>query len=170
MTNTKPKGSVRKVAGDTVSPKARGLVAPGSLQEMTGSTDTDRAMVLLQETLLSLWSPKELSEEQLDQRQKAALAALKAIAPTDEFERMLAAQMVAAHSAAMDCFRRAMLEGATFDGRELNLKHAEKPMATYTRQMEALDKYGRKSGFCRKRWAPSPHLRPNSAGAASRAR
>src|SRR5580692_5787955 len=121
MTNTKPKGSVRKVAGDTVSPKA-------------------------------------------------ALAALKAIAPTDEFERMLAAQMVAAHSAAMDCFRRAMLEGATFDGRELNLKHAEKPMATYTRQMEALDKYGRKSGFCRKRWAPSPHLRPNSAGAASRAR
>jgi len=37
------------------------------------------------------------------------LAALIGIAPKDEIEGMLAAQLIAAHNAAMECYRRAML-------------------------------------------------------------
>lgn len=40
---------------------------------------------------------------------QAAAAALRAFKPTDEIEGMLAAQAVAAHSGAMECYRRSML-------------------------------------------------------------
>ena len=39
----------------------------------------------------------------------AAVAALRAFKPTDEIEGMLAAQTVAMHFGAMECFRRAMV-------------------------------------------------------------
>jgi hypothetical protein len=54
---------------------------------------------------------------------------------------LLAAQMVATHSAAMECLCRAMLEEQTFEGRDQNLKHATKLLGLYTRQLEALDKH-----------------------------
>ena len=38
------------------------------------------------------------------------------ISPQDESEGMLAAQMVALHNAAMECFRRAMIKDQTFAG------------------------------------------------------
>jgi hypothetical protein len=85
--------------------------------------------------------PSSLSEEQRQERYESAVAALKGIAPRDEIEGMLAAQMVATHSAAMDCLRRAVLEQQTFHGRDMALKHASKLLATYTRQLEALDKH-----------------------------
>ena len=47
---------------------------------------------------------------------------LEGIAPEGEIEGMLAAQMVATHSAAMECLKRAMLENQTFEGRDQNLK------------------------------------------------
>ena len=53
----------------------------------------------------------------------------------------MAAQMVATHSAAMECLRRAMFEGQTFEGRDQNLKHAAKFLSIYTRQVEVLDKH-----------------------------
>jgi hypothetical protein len=53
---------------------------------------------------------------------------------------MLAAQMVTAHNAAMDCMRRAAMPAQTFEGREQNLKFAAKFMAVYERQLSALDR------------------------------
>ena len=44
---------------------------------------------------------------------------------------MLAAQMVAAHNAAMECYRRAMLGEQTFEGRKENLTQANKLSRTY---------------------------------------
>lgn len=61
--------------------------------------------------------------------------------PRDEMERMLASQMLAVHEASMECFRRAMLPEQTFEARDMNLKHAAKLTAIYTRQIEALDKH-----------------------------
>ena len=66
---------------------------------------------------------------------------LQGIKPRDEIEGMLAAQMVATHSAAMDCLRRAMVEGQTFEGRDINLKHAAKFLSIYSRQIEVLNKH-----------------------------
>ena len=54
---------------------------------------------------------------------------------------MLAKQMIATHSAAMECLRRAMIPDQIFEGRDQNLKHAEKLLALYAKQLEALDKH-----------------------------
>ena len=61
--------------------------------------------------------------------------------PADELEGMLVAQMVAAHAAAMECYRRAMLPNQTYDGRESALKHAAKLSRTYADLVLALDKH-----------------------------
>lgn len=70
-----------------------------------------------------------------------ALNSVAEFKPRDEVERMLVAQMLSVHEAAMECFGRAMLPNQTFEGRDMNLKHAEKLSAIYTRQVEALDKH-----------------------------
>ena len=56
-------------------------------------------------------------------------------------ETMLAMQMIGAHEAAMECLRRAMLADQTWEGRDLNLKHAVRLMSVYERQVAALDKH-----------------------------
>lgn len=89
----------------------------------------------------SLWLPKWKTEEQGRQAVRAAYDALQRIAPRSELEGMLAAQMISTHNAAMECLRRAMMEGQTFPGREQNLKHATKLLSTYERQLAALDKH-----------------------------
>jgi hypothetical protein len=45
------------------------------------------------------------------------VVALAAIGPKDELEAMIAAQLLAAHNATMECYRRAMLPEQTFEGR-----------------------------------------------------
>jgi hypothetical protein len=63
------------------------------------------------------------------------------IAPRDELEGMLAAQMIAAHNAAMECHRRAMLDEQTFEGRKENLTQANKLSRTYTMLLDALNRH-----------------------------
>jgi hypothetical protein len=41
----------------------------------------------------------------------------------------------------MECLRRSMLDGQTFEGRDQNLKHAAKLLLIYARQIEALNKH-----------------------------
>jgi hypothetical protein len=63
------------------------------------------------------------------------------MAPKDDIERMLVTQMIGTHEAATECLRRAMIQGQGFESRDVNLKHAEKLMAVYTKQIEALNKH-----------------------------
>jgi len=55
------------------------------------------------------WFPPGQTDEACNQQMFAAVAALRAFKPTDEIEGMLAAQTVAMHFGAMECFRRAMV-------------------------------------------------------------
>jgi hypothetical protein len=71
----------------------------------------------------------------------AAVAALIGIAPKDELEGMMAAQLVAAHNAAMECYRRAMIGEQTFEGRRENLAQANKLSRTYAALLEALNRH-----------------------------
>lgn len=71
----------------------------------------------------------------------AAEDALRGIGPRDATEGLLAAQMVATHEAAMECFRRAMLDGQTFEGRQANLGQANKLVRSYAALLEALDRH-----------------------------
>jgi len=70
-----------------------------------------------------------------------AVAGLVGIRPRDEIEAMLAAQMVAAHNAAMECYRRAMIHEQTFAGRKENLNQANKLSRTHAALTEALNKH-----------------------------
>jgi hypothetical protein len=54
---------------------------------------------------------------------------------------MLASQLIAAHNAAMECYRRAMLSEQTLEGRRENLNQANKLFRTYTLLLEALNRH-----------------------------
>ncbi len=103
------------------------------MEEATGANEPH-----LQETL---WTPDGLSDEERLARAASAISLLQDIKPSGAIESMLATQMVATHHAAMDCFRRAIIRGQTVEGRDQNLKHAEKLLSIYSRQIEVLDKH-----------------------------
>jgi hypothetical protein len=67
---------------------------------------------------------KHSDKETQDQQCSATVAALIGIGPKDELEGMIAAQLLAAHNAVMECYRRAMLGEQTFEGRRENLSQA----------------------------------------------
>lgn len=114
-------------------------VEPGQhMIDATGLTDSKAQLRLLNRLLVSL---KTLNGEQPTDTVEAVMALVTAIHPKDAVEGMLAAQMIATHEHAMECLRRAMNEGQTFEGRDLNLKHATKLLQLYVRQVEALDKH-----------------------------
>ncbi len=108
------------------------------------ATGTDMCSLHLRricEVIRTLWFPDGLSEDQKSDRMASAITTLEGIKPRGEIEGMLAAQMVATHSAAMECLRRAMIPEQTFKGRDQNLKHAAKLLSIYSRQVEVLDKH-----------------------------
>jgi hypothetical protein len=80
-------------------------------------------------------------EEARKNQYLAAVKAIEGIKPSDEIEGMLATQMVATHSAAMECLRRAMIPDQTFAGRDQSLKHATKLLSIYARQIETHNKH-----------------------------
>jgi hypothetical protein len=54
---------------------------------------------------------------------------------------MMAAQLIAAHNAAMECYRRAMIDEQTFEGRRENLAQANKLSRTFATLLEALNRH-----------------------------
>ena len=78
---------------------------------------------------------------EIRRQRHAAVDALIGIAPRDEFEGMIAAQLIAAHNAAMECYRRAMIGEQTFEGRRENLSQANKLSRTYATLLEALNRH-----------------------------
>jgi len=71
----------------------------------------------------------------------AALAAVTGIAPRDEAEAMLAAQMVSVHWLAMTMLKRAALDQPSFEIYDSIVNRATKLLRTYTAQLEALKRY-----------------------------
>ena len=95
------------------------------LKALGGSQSDAWNNILTNQTMQALWL-KHSNEDDRDKQIKATAAALIGIAPKDEIEGMLAAQLIAAHNAAMECYRRAMLAEQTFEGRRENLSQANK--------------------------------------------
>jgi hypothetical protein len=71
----------------------------------------------------------------------AAVAGLIGIGPRDELEGTMAAQLIAAHYAAMECYRRAMIGEQTFEGRRESLNQANKLSRTFTQLIDALNRH-----------------------------
>src|SRR5262245_59215157 len=81
---------------------------PGELKRIGGSMSDDWNNRIANDTVSSLWL-KNSDEETRHRQMMAALDGLIGIHPRDELEGMMAAQLIAAHSAAMECYRRAMI-------------------------------------------------------------
>lgn len=112
----------------------------GRLKEIGGSKSDLWNNTLANQTLQTIWF-KHANKEEQDKLLSATLAALMGIGPKDEHEGMVAAQMIAAHHAAMECFRRAMLNEQTFEGRRENLAQANKLSRTHAMLLEALNRH-----------------------------
>jgi len=112
----------------------------GKLKALGGSWSDDFNSVLVDDVLKTLWTTHS-GEAFKDQQYAAVAAGLMGIDPKDELEGMLAGQLIAAHSAAMECYRRAMLSEQTFEGRKENLTQANKLSRTYTTLLEALNRH-----------------------------
>lgn len=112
----------------------------GRLKNVGGSQSDHWNNTLANQAVQALWL-KNSSPEERDKQLSATVAALVGIAPKDELEGMMAAQLVAAHNAAMECYRRAMIGEQTFEGRRENLAHANKLSRTYAALLEALNRH-----------------------------
>ena len=112
----------------------------GRLKNIGGSQSDHWNNILANQAVQALWL-KNSSPEERDKQFSAMIAALAGIAPKDELEGMMAAQLVAAHNAAMECYRRAMIGEQTLEGRRENLAQANKLSRTYAALLEALNRH-----------------------------
>ncbi len=95
----------------------------------------------LQEVIALVYRDPNLSDDDNMARVARAVELYEDLKPGDGLESMLAMQMVGTHTAAMECLRRSMYPGQTLEGREMNLKHAEKLMSLYAKQVASLNKH-----------------------------
>ena len=110
------------------------------IQSISGSDDFDFCITLLTQVNNALWRERPDSAEQTKQI-AATRAAMMGMKPRDALEGMLIGQLIASHNAAMECYRRAMIPGQTFEGRRENLNQANKLSRTYAALTEALDRH-----------------------------
>ena len=73
----------------------------GRLKQIGGSRSDDWNNMLANQTVQALWL-KHSDPATRDKQYSATVAALIGIGPKDELEGMMAAQLIAAHNAAMD--------------------------------------------------------------------
>jgi hypothetical protein len=126
---------------DTGKPtRAAVLVTDKSVKRASGSDSRAFRDELWRQVMGTLWLGNDKDIAAAVQAGQATHDAMASIAPRDEVEAMLVAQMLSAHHAAMECMRRAMLPEQSFEGRNQNLKHGAKLMQLYEKQVAALDK------------------------------
>lgn len=112
----------------------------GALKSLGGSQSDHWNNTLAMQAIGGLWL-KHSGEDEQNRQLAATVAALSGIAPRDELEGMMAAQLIAAHNAAMECYRRAMIGEQTFEGRRENLNQANKLSRTWATLLDALNKH-----------------------------
>lgn len=112
----------------------------GTLKHIGGSLSDHWNNILANQAVAGLWvqnSDPETRHKQFS----ATLTALVGIGPKDELEGMMAAQLIAAHNAAMECYRRAMIGEQTFEGRRESLNQANKLSRTFATLLDALNSH-----------------------------
>src|SRR5262244_2315403 len=112
----------------------------GRFKLVGGSMCDDWNNIIANQTCQTLWLKHSDAEDKRRLRH-AAVDALICIAPRDEFEGMVAAQLVACHNASMECYRRAMLGEQSPEGRRENLSQANKLSRTYAVLLETLNRH-----------------------------
>jgi hypothetical protein len=128
----------------------------GALKFIGGSQSDNWNNILANQAIQTLWL-RNSDKETRDRQFSAIVAGLAGIRPRDELEGMLAAQLLASHYAAMECYRRAMIPEQTFEGHRENLTQANKLSRTYAVLLDALNRHrgqGPAKGDCGARTCP----------------
>ena len=112
----------------------------GERKQIGGSQSDDWNDTLVNQAVNTLWL-KQSDAATRAQQAKGLVQAMIGIAPKDELEGMMAAQLLAAHSASMECFGRAMLSEQTIDARREHLNQANKLSRTFATLLEALNRH-----------------------------
>ena len=118
--------------------------APEGLQGMLrhlGGSRSDQWNLMLGLQVMATLRPQPSDEEMHSLQRDAVMAGTAGIGPRDELEGMMAAQLIAAHNAAMEGYRRAMIPGQTFEGRQEALNQANKLSRTWATLLDALNKH-----------------------------
>lgn len=120
-----------------------------TLTRATGSPDARVHGWLVNDLAFALATPPLLEASGLqgsgpggsakEDRVCAAVSAMCDIGPRDTLEGMLAAQMVAVHSAALDSLRRAAESDTADRARDADLRHAARLLNVFQRQMRVRD-------------------------------
>jgi hypothetical protein len=121
-------------------PDPRDPSLKGELKRLAGSRSDDFNNLIVNQTLNTLWLAHSDKNAQTNQFIAVSMA-LAGIGPRDELEGMLAAQLVATHQAAMECYRRAMLPEQPSEGRQENLRQGVRLCRVYADLVLALDKH-----------------------------
>ncbi len=124
----------KKEATVTIGPRK------GALKDIGGSRSDHWNNTLANQAISTLWTVHS-DEVTLARQRNATVEALMGIGPRDELEGMLAAQLIAVHNAAMECYRRAMLHEQTFEGRQQALSQGSKLCRTSAALIEALNRH-----------------------------
>ena len=111
------------------------------LKDACGADGATWNLALYRQASGSIFHPTSTTPDQAKECDQALREGLKAIAPKDGIEGMVAAQMIAAHNAAMESYRRAALTNQTFEGRQEGLNQANKLSRTYVTLVEALNRH-----------------------------
>src|SRR4051794_29534669 len=132
-----PKHPAPKPASVTLNDPPRNT---GRFRTLGGSQSDDWNKQITDDTVQTLWF-KNSDENTRAQQTRAAIQGLVGINPKDELEGMMADQLIAAHSAAMECYRRAMIGEQTFEGRRESLNQANKLSRSFAVLLDALNRH-----------------------------
>ena len=109
--------------------------------ELGGSQSGYVACYAANQVLGTIWRGGKEDPDTREIRDEATLSRVSNIGARDVVEGMLAAQMVATHEAAMECFRRAALSEHSFAAREMGLKYADRLVRSFAALTDALNRH-----------------------------
>lgn len=118
-------------------------------RQVGGSYDDQFNIQMLNDVIRTFWAPPAEDsnrEDWMERNRKEAIVSLAGIRPTNELEGMVAAQMVAAHAATMECYRRAAVPEQHSEARQANLRMAAKASRSFATLLESLQKLRGESG------------------------
>jgi hypothetical protein len=135
-------------AGRESTPKAGpiqidgpGLFAkPAELKRLGGSSSDIWNNHIANQAIDTLCSPKSDNGEATAET-KSTIVGLAGINPRDEIEGMLAAQLIAGHNAAMECYRRATSSNISPELRHDHLNQAGKLSRTFAMLLDSLNRH-----------------------------
>jgi hypothetical protein len=107
------------------------------MKEVFGTEDQELQSQLLNQAAATV--PDLIGREV--QSSEYVVAAVHGVRPKDALEGMLAVQLVAAHTMAMECLKRAALPNQIDLGVEVNINRGTKLMRTFASLTEALSRY-----------------------------